>query len=119
MRTLLSCALALCVASSAFGEEVKVYAAAVVKSPLLKMAAEYEAATGNKVVCVFDTAGATEQKFRADPAAALLITTETLINDRANSGDSRTERASAWAPWSPVSPYRRVPPNRTSRRLRS
>ena len=87
MRALLSCALALCVTSPAFGEDVKVYAAAVVKSPLLKMAAEYEAATGNKVVCVFDTAGATEQKFRADPAAALLVTTETIINDRANSGD--------------------------------
>lgn len=87
MKVLLTCALALCVTSSAFGEDVKVYAAAVVKSPLLKMAAEYEAATGNKVICVFDTAGATEQKFRADPAAAVLITTETLINDRANSGE--------------------------------
>jgi molybdate transport system substrate-binding protein len=78
--------LALCVTSPTFGEEVKVYAAAVVKSPLLKMAADYEAATGNKVVCVFDTAGATEQKFRADPAAALLITTETLIADRVKNG---------------------------------
>ena len=85
MRTLLACALALGVTSSAFGEEVKVYAAAVVKSPLLKMAADYEAATGNKVVCVFDTAGATEQKFRADPTAALLITTEALIGDRVKS----------------------------------
>ena len=86
MRTLLSCALALCCTAPAFGEDVKVYAAAVVKAPLLKMAAEYEAATGNKVVAVFDTAGATEQKFRADPAAALLITTEMLIGDRIKSG---------------------------------
>ncbi|HTI42858.1 MAG TPA: substrate-binding domain-containing protein [Vicinamibacterales bacterium] len=86
MRMLLSLAIALSLASSAFGEEVKVYAAAVVKSPLVKMAADYEAATGNTVVCVFDTAGATEQKFRADPAAALLITTETLIGDRMKSG---------------------------------
>jgi molybdate transport system substrate-binding protein len=86
MRWLLSLALALCCASSAFGEEVKVYAAAVVKSPLLKMAADYEAATGNKVVCVFDTAGATEQKFRADPGAALLVTTDALIADRVKDG---------------------------------
>ena len=98
MRTFLSCVLALCVTSSAFGEEVKVYAAAVVKSPLLKMAADYEAATGNKVVCVFDTAGATEQRFRADPAAALLVTTEALLSDRVKSGtlkDGTTVRLGA------------------------
>lgn len=89
MKTLLSVALAVACASPAFAEDVKLYAAAVVKSPLLEMAAEYEAATGNKVVCVFDTAGATEQKFRADAAAALLITTETLIGDRMKSGTLR------------------------------
>jgi molybdate transport system substrate-binding protein len=86
MKCLLAFALAFALASPAFGEEVKVYAAAVVKSPLLKMAADYEAATGNKVVCVFDTAGATEQKFGADPNAALLVTTEALISDRIKSG---------------------------------
>jgi molybdate transport system substrate-binding protein len=86
MRLVLSLALAFAFTSPVFGEEVKVYAAAAVKSPLLKIAMEYEAATGHKVVCVFDTAGATEQKFRADPGAALLITTETLIRDRITSG---------------------------------
>ena len=49
---------------------VKVYAAAVVKTPLTAIAAEFETATGNKVTLVFDTAGATEQKFRADADAA-------------------------------------------------
>src|SRR5215216_7901430 len=86
MRTLPSLALILMCASPVAAEELKVYAAAAVKTPLLEMAKEYEAATGNTVVCVFDTAGATEQKFRADPGAALLITTETLINDRVQSG---------------------------------
>jgi len=86
MRIFLSVALTLCVASQAFGEELRVYAAAAVKSPLLKIAADYEAATGNKVVCVFDTAGATEQKFRADPVATLLITTQALIAEREKSG---------------------------------
>ena len=98
MKTLLSLAFAVACTSPAFAEDVKVYAAAVVKSPLLEMAAAYEAATGNKVVCVFDTAGATEQKFRADPAAALLITTETLIGDRIKSGtlkDGTTTRLGA------------------------
>src|ERR1700745_848442 len=98
MRTLLSCALALCFTAPVFAEDVKVYAAAVVKAPLLKMAAEYEAATGNTVVAVFDTAGATEQKFRADPGAALLITTEMLIGDRIKSGtltDGTTVRLGA------------------------
>lgn len=62
-------------------EDVKVYAAAVVKAPLAAIAAEYETATGNKVTLVFDTAGATEQRFRADSEAALLITTERLIRN--------------------------------------
>lgn len=65
---------------------MKVYAAAAVKSPFVKLAADYEKATGHTVVFVFDTAGATEQKFRADPSAALLVTTDTLIADRVKSG---------------------------------
>ena len=86
MRMLLSLALTLCVSSSTFAEQVKVYAAAAVKSPFIKLAEDYEKATGHTVVFVFDTAGATEQKFRADPSAALLITTETLIADGITSG---------------------------------
>jgi len=86
MRILLSVALILCFASLAVGEEVKVYAAAAVKSPFVKLAEEYEKAAGHTVVFVFDTAGATEQKFRADPSAALLVTTEALITERLKSG---------------------------------
>lgn len=66
---------------TAKAEDVKIYAAAVVKVPLAAIAAEYEKATGNKVILVFDTAGATAQKFRADSEAALLITTERLIRN--------------------------------------
>ena len=86
MRLLLSLSLTLCVTSQAFGEDVKVYAAAVVKVPFTKLAEDYQKGTGHTVVFVFDTAGATEQKFRADPSAALLVTTETLIADRIKSG---------------------------------
>lgn len=60
-------------------EDMKIYAAAVVKIPLAAIAAEYEKATGNKVTVVFDTAGAADQRFRADPDAALLITNVRLI----------------------------------------
>jgi molybdate transport system substrate-binding protein len=86
MRMLLSLALTLCFASPTLGEEVKVYAAAAVKTPFVKLAEDYEKATGNTVVLVFDTAGATEQKFRADPSAAILVTTDTVIADRVKSG---------------------------------
>jgi len=64
-----------------FGEDLKVYAAAAFKSPLVEIATQYETATGHRVTLIFDTAGATEQKFRDDSEAALLITTMTLIND--------------------------------------
>jgi len=76
-------------AQGAKGQDVKVYAAAVVKTPLAAIAAEYENATGNKVSLVFDTAGATEQRFRADPEAALLITTLPLIRNAESTGALR------------------------------
>lgn len=86
MRTILPLALAFFVTSSAFGEELKVYAAAGVKAPFLELASEYEAATGHKVIVVFDTAGATNKRFLADPDAALLITTQALIAEGQKSG---------------------------------
>jgi molybdate transport system substrate-binding protein len=72
-------------AQPAKGENVKIYAAAVVKTPLSAIAADYEKMTGNKVTVVYDTAGATEKRFRDDPEAALLITNVMLIQ-----GDERT-----------------------------
>jgi molybdate transport system substrate-binding protein len=68
------------------GETVKVYAAAAVKTPLGHIIADYEKTSGNKVTVVYDTAGATDQKFRADPDAALLITTAALIRNGESSG---------------------------------
>ena len=81
-------ALAASVAAGqpAKGETVKIYAAAVMKTPLTAMAADYEKATGNKAIVIFDTAGATEQRFRADPDATLLITAAPLIKNAENSG---------------------------------
>ena len=56
------------------------------KAPLLELAAEYEAATGHKVTCVFDTAGATAQRFHDDSGATLLITTQALISEAEKTG---------------------------------
>ena len=68
------------------GETVKVYAAAAVKTPLTHIIADYEKTSGNTIAVVYDTAGATEQKFRADPEAAILITTAPLIRNAESSG---------------------------------
>jgi len=86
MKTALSLVLVTLFLRPAFGENLKVYAAAAFKSPLLEIATQYERATGNKVTLIFDTAGSTEQKFREDPEAALLITTLTLISDGEKAG---------------------------------
>jgi molybdate transport system substrate-binding protein len=73
-------------AQPSIGETVKIYAAAVVKTPLTAIASDYEKTTGNKAMVVYDTAGAAEQRFRADPEAALLITTVPLIRNAENTG---------------------------------
>jgi molybdate transport system substrate-binding protein len=73
-------------ASPATAQDVKVYAAAVMKAPLTAIAAEYESATGYKVSLVFDTAGAAEQRFQADSGAALLITTVLLVRRAQDTG---------------------------------
>jgi molybdate transport system substrate-binding protein len=77
-------------AQSAPKETVKIYAAAVVKSPLTAIAADYEKATGNTVTLIFDTAGATLQKFQADSQAAVLITSAPLIQGASTLRDGTT-----------------------------
>lgn len=73
-------------AQPARGETVKIYAAAVAKSPLTAISAEYEKTTGNKVVLILDTAGAADMRFRADPDATFLITTVPLIRNGQSTG---------------------------------
>jgi Bacterial extracellular solute-binding protein len=79
MKTVLSFLLVALFGQPVFGEDLKVYAAAAFKSPLSEIASQYEAATNNQVTLIFDTAGATEQKFRNDPQASLLITTTSML----------------------------------------
>ena len=76
-------------AQPAKAENVKIYAAAVVKTPLTAIAADYEKTTGNTVTVVYDTAGATQKRFLADPEAALLITTVPLIRNAESTGALR------------------------------
>lgn len=82
----LGLAASIASAQPAIGENVKIYAAAVVQAPLTAIAAGYEKSTGNKVTLIFDTAGATAQRFRVDVQAALLITTMPLIRNAESSG---------------------------------
>src|SRR2546427_6157496 len=86
MKTVLSLLVVTLFSPSLLAEELKVYAAAAFKSPLTEIAAQYEKETGNKVRAVFDTAGATEQRFRDDPQAVLLITSPAVINDAEKMG---------------------------------
>jgi len=86
MKAVLSILLLTMFGPAAFGEDVKIYAAAALKAPLADIVSQYEAATGNKVTFVLDTAGATEQRFREDPQAGLLITTVPVINDAEKAG---------------------------------
>jgi molybdate transport system substrate-binding protein len=85
-KTILSFLVAALFGPQVFGEDLKVYAAAAFKAPLDEMARQYEASTGHKVTVIFDTAGATDQKFRGDADAVLLITTATLISDDEKAG---------------------------------
>jgi len=67
-------------------ENVTIYAAAVVKTSLTAIAAEYEETTGNTTTVVFDSAGATQQNFLSDPEAVLLITTPARIENSEREG---------------------------------
>jgi molybdate transport system substrate-binding protein len=70
----------------ALAEELRMYAAAGVKAPLMEMAAEFEKDHGQKIALVFDTAGRAEQLFLADSGAVLLITTDKRIGDAEKDG---------------------------------
>jgi molybdate transport system substrate-binding protein len=83
---LLTAGLALSAWAPAFAEELKLYAAAGVKSPVQQMARDFEKSTGQKITLVFDTAGAAEQKFLADSSATFLVTARTRISAAEKSG---------------------------------
>jgi molybdate transport system substrate-binding protein len=82
----LAAGLALAASAGAHADDLKLYAAAGVKSPVERMAADFEKSSGQKIALSFDTAGAAQQKFLADPGATFLVTTAILINASQKSG---------------------------------
>ncbi|MHB9098425.1 MAG: molybdate ABC transporter substrate-binding protein [Syntrophales bacterium] len=70
----------------AFAAELRLYAAAGAKAPIIELAAEFEKASGHRIVPVFDTAGAAEQRFLADSGATFLITTKSRISNAEKTG---------------------------------
>lgn len=73
-------------AQPASSEDVVIYAAAAVKTSLTEIAANYETATSHNVTVVFDSAGATQRSYLADPQADLLITTPARIGQAQRTG---------------------------------
>ncbi len=68
------------------GEDLVIYAAAAVKTSLTEIATRYEQATGRNVSIVFDSAGATQRNYLADPEADLLITSPARIEQAQRAG---------------------------------
>lgn len=72
-------ALLLGCATPLAAKEYRLYAAAGIKLPLMELSQAYQASSGNLIINDFDTAGAAEKKFLADPNASFLITTKPRI----------------------------------------
>lgn len=78
----LCCAIAI----PAQADTVRLYAAAALKAPVTELARAFEGTTGHQVALVFDTGGAAEERFLADPAAGILITTDSRVRDAERRG---------------------------------
>jgi molybdate transport system substrate-binding protein len=81
MFPVLCCIIGFTMTGRALAADLRLYAAAGVKTPLIELAADFEKASGLRIVPVFDTAGAAEQRFLADNGATFLITTKTRIRE--------------------------------------
>jgi molybdate transport system substrate-binding protein len=61
-------------------KEYRLYAAAGIKIPLIALSQTYQTESGHTIINDFDTAGAAEKKFLADPNASFLITTKPRVD---------------------------------------
>ncbi|WP_332876498.1 substrate-binding domain-containing protein [Massilia sp. S19_KUP03_FR1] len=102
--------LALAAAAPARAERLTLYAAAGVKAPVEQLARDFTDATGTTLHLVFDTAGAAERRFLADPDATFLVTTRDridaaqrkgLLNDGVSASVGDTVGGFAIAPGAP------------------
>jgi molybdate transport system substrate-binding protein len=91
MHRLLATVLLLGMAAGApaRAERLTLYAAAGVKAPVEQLARDFTDATGSTLHLVFDTAGAAERRFLADPDATFLITTRDRIAAAERQGQLR------------------------------
>jgi molybdate transport system substrate-binding protein len=80
---------------AAWANDMRLYAAAGVKAPLEELARNYEAASGQHIRLVFDTAGAAEQRFLADGGATFLVTTDTRLHAAEAAGKLRNGMTTA------------------------
>jgi len=84
-----ACALlVLCpiLADAAEPDTVAIHAAAALKGPINELAAALERRSGQRVVPVFDTAGAAEEKFLAGDRTGILISSAARIDDAERRG---------------------------------
>lgn len=93
-------------------DEMRLDAATGLKAPIIDLAKDFEKASGHRIILLFYTADAAEQKFLADSDATFLLPTQTHIRDAEKTASRRAvSRMRSLAP-SPVSPQRRTKPNR-------
>ena len=74
---------------AALAADMRLYAAAGVKAPLEEIARHYQQTSGQRVLLVFDTAGAAERRFIADEGATFLVTTEVRLRAAEAAGTLR------------------------------
>lgn len=80
---------------AASAEDMRLYAAAGVKAPLEEIARQYRQTSGQRVLLVFDTAGAAEQRFVADEGATFLVTTDLRLRAAEAAGTLRNGMTTA------------------------
>jgi len=86
MRKLFLVFVGIMIVSTVFGQDLMLYAAAGVKAPMTDIVSRFKADSGINIMLVFDTAGAAETRFYADPSATFLVTSKTRVDQAVKAG---------------------------------
>jgi molybdate transport system substrate-binding protein len=86
MRLACAAAMVLMAQSAAFAADVTVMSAAAVQVPVTELAAQFEKATGNRVIFEFSTAGGVENKVRGGATPDLVINAADRLKGLATAG---------------------------------
>ena len=84
------CCLLNLISQELFAQPIRLYAAAGVKSPIENILETFEQQTGQRFELSFDTAGAAQAQYLADPSAQMLITTQERIEQSQSKGELKT-----------------------------